>query len=92
MSLAQASVREYHPSAASLKTAEHLVDLTEMRRSSVLRWLGIAILLYGLFVGISYVLAPLVSPVHGDVMLTALGVVLIGFCGAGLLWLPRRRR
>jgi hypothetical protein len=75
-----------------LKTAEYLVDQTEVSRSSALRWLGIAVLLYGLFIGISYALAPLVSPGHGNAMFSALGVVLIGLCGAGLLWLPRRRR
>jgi hypothetical protein len=45
---------------------EYVDDVIEMRSSTVLRWLGIAALAYGLFIGISYVLAPLVSPGHGD--------------------------
>lgn len=54
--------------------------------------MGIAVLLYGLFIGIVYLLAPIVAPGHGHSMFSALGLALMGGCAAGLFWLQRRPR
>jgi hypothetical protein len=45
----------------------------QIQVNRVWRWMAIAALLYGLFIGISYALAPVVSPGHGNPMFSALG-------------------
>jgi len=51
----------------------------------VLRWLAIALLIWGLFIGIAYAIAPLVSPGRGSVLFELIGVALVVGCGFGLL-------
>jgi hypothetical protein len=57
-----------------------------------LRWLGIVVLLFGLWTGVIYAVAPLVAPGHGNATFSAIEVILISLCAWGLLRLQPRRR
>ena len=56
------------------------------------KWLALALLLWGLFTGIAYATAPLVTDRWGNDLSTLAGIALILLCGAGLLRLDLRRR
>jgi hypothetical protein len=73
-----------------LKNVGSVADPTRVHR--IWRWTAVAALLYGIFVGISYAITPVVSPGDGNAFFSALGIALIAICSAALLRLPPRRR
>jgi hypothetical protein len=58
---------------------------------TAVRWIGIALLVWGLFTGIAYVLTPLLTDGWGNGLSTAVGVALIVACGYGLFRLDPRQ-
>jgi hypothetical protein len=56
----------------------------------ILRWIVIALLIWGLFAGIGYALAPLLTDGWGSTRSVVAGIALILGCGIGLLRIPRR--
>jgi hypothetical protein len=58
-----------------------------------LKWLVSALLLWGLFIGISYLVVPAVTSGHGNGTTLVIGIALIVGCAFGLLRLfPRHPR
>jgi hypothetical protein len=55
-----------------------------MVRLTSARWLFTALLVWGLFTGVAYALVPLFAD-RGDLLTSAVGVVLIVFCAWGIL-------
>jgi hypothetical protein len=58
---------------------------------TAVKWIAAAFLVWGLFIGIGYAVAPLVTDGWGNTWSTAVGLGVIGLCSAGLLWLNPRR-
>jgi hypothetical protein len=60
---------------------------------TVLRWIAVVLLAWGLFTGVAFVLVPLVTNGWGNTASFFAGVGLIVTCGAGLIHIePRRAR
>jgi hypothetical protein len=53
-------------------------------RNRFLRWLSLGLLLWGIFLGIAYLISLLAAPSQGSLLLGLAGIVLIGGCSFGL--------
>jgi hypothetical protein len=57
----------------------------------IVKWLLTILLGYGLFIGIAYVLVPVVTDGWGNATTLLVGLVLLAACGIGLLRVNPRR-
>jgi hypothetical protein len=58
----------------------------------LLKWLLAGLLVWGVFTGLAFALAPLLVSGKGNLVSSLAGVVLVLFCCFGLLKLPLGRR
>ena len=58
---------------------------------ALFRWIVAAVLLFGLFTGIAYVLVPVLTDGWGNELSFAVGVALIVCCGAALFHFDPRQ-
>ena len=81
-------VNQRDPASLTIKQGGAKSDTSLMR---ITKWLLALLLGYGLFVGIAYILVPVLTDGWGNTATLLGGVVLLFACAAGLLRLDPRR-